>query len=36
VAGLPVLKRAVPVLAGVVVAVAVVLRFRSRRRKTTR
>jgi carbon monoxide dehydrogenase subunit G len=33
VAGLPVLKRAIPVLAGLVVAVAVVLRFRLRRRR---
>jgi carbon monoxide dehydrogenase subunit G len=36
VAGLPVLKRALPVLAGVVVAVAVVLRFRFRRRRAAR
>ncbi len=36
VAGLPVLKRAVPVLAAVVVAVAVVLRFRLSRRRAAR
>src|SRR6266568_1304671 len=33
VAGLPVLKRAIPVLAGLVLAIAIVLRFRIRRRR---
>ena len=36
VAGLPVLKRAIPVLAGLVVAAALVLRFRLRRRRRSR
>jgi carbon monoxide dehydrogenase subunit G len=36
VAGLPVLKRAIPVLAGLVVATAIVLRFRFRRRRAGR
>jgi carbon monoxide dehydrogenase subunit G len=36
VAGLPVLKRAIPVLAGLVVAIAIVLRFRARRRRARR
>ena len=36
VAGLPVLKRAIPVLAGLVVATAIVLRLRFRRRRAAR
>ncbi len=36
VAGLPVLKRAIPVLAGLVLAIAIVLRFRIRRRRAGR
>jgi carbon monoxide dehydrogenase subunit G len=36
VAGLPVLKRAIPVLAGLVVAAAIVLRLRFRRRRAAR
>ncbi len=36
VAGLPVLKRAIPVLAGLVLAIAIVLRFRIRRRRASR
>jgi carbon monoxide dehydrogenase subunit G len=36
VAGLPVLKRAIPVLAGLLVAIAIVLRFRFRRRRANR
>jgi len=36
VAGLPVLKRAIPVLGGLLVAAAIVLRFRLRRRRAAR
>ncbi len=36
VAGLPVLKRAIPALAGLVVAIAIVLRYRVRRRRGSR